>query len=166
MQGMNMRDVDAYMGFMSALFLGSLTYAGLTTVNLMGDPNAAEKRKERLSWRSLALAGFQRTSESSILPIPIDMAVSLATGEAVFDFRSTGLKTDPTSIFGNPTADLITTAFQGVHGVTTVIAGDDYSKPDARKLFQALPAQRIIGAQWLFNWLASGLPQREDLNHW
>jgi hypothetical protein len=166
MQGMNMRDVDAYMGFMSALFLGSLTYAGQTTVNLMGDPNADQKRKERLSWGNLALAGFQRTSESSILPIPIDMAVSLATGEAIFDFRSTGLKTDPTSIFGNPTADLITTAFQGVQGVTTAIAGNDYSKPDARKLFQALPGQRIIGAQWFFNWLASGLPQREDVNHW
>lgn len=161
MQGLNMRDMEAFMGMMGAMFLGTLTYIGQTHLNTLGDKDRDKKLKERLSLHNLALAGFQRTSESSLVPIPIDAAAALVSGETVFDFRSTGLKTDPMSVFGNPTGDLITTAFQGAQGVVTAIGGDDYSQPDARKLFQAAPGQRIVGMQWFFNWLASGLPQRE-----
>ncbi len=161
MQGINMRDMETFMGLMGATFLGALTYAGQTHINLMGDHQRNQKLKERLSWGNLALAGFQRNSESSLLPIPIDMAAGLLTGEALFDFRSSGLKSDPNSLFANPTGDLARTVFQGTQGVMTGMFGDDYSQQDARNLFQALPAQRVIGAQWFFNWLASGLNQRE-----
>lgn len=161
MQGLNMNDMPAWMGFMAASFLGSLVYAGQQYINLAGDPNRDEKLSERLSLKNLALAGFQRSSESSMLPIPVDIAASLVTGEALFDFRSSGLKSDPASLWGNPTADLATTAYRGVQGVMTAATGDDFSQPDARNIFQSLPGQRLIGAQWFFNWLTQSLPQRE-----
>lgn len=164
MQGMNMRDVEAGLGFMAATFLGSLVYAGQTHLNLLGDARREEKLKDRLSLGNLALAGFQRSSESSLLPIPVDIASSMLTGDTLFDFRSSGLKSDITSLAGNPTGDLATSVYQGVQGLATAALGDDYSQSDARKLFQTLPAQRVIGAQWFFNWLTSGLPQREFPN--
>jgi hypothetical protein len=153
-----------FMGFMAATFLGSLVYAGQTHLNLLGDERREEKLKDRMSLENLALAGFQRSSESSLLPIPVDIVSAMLTGDTLFDFRSSGLKSDITSLFGNPTGDLMTITYQGVQGLATAALGDDYSQSDARKLFQALPAQRVIGAQWFFNWLSSGLPQREFPN--
>lgn len=161
MQGINMNDAQFYMGVMATTFLGTLIYAGQTHLNLLNDPERDKKLKDRLSWSSLALAGSQRNSEASLLPIGVDMASALLTGEALYDFRSSGLKSDPNSLFANPSGDLARAAYQGVQGVTTAIGGDDYSMPDARNLFQTMPGQRLLGAQWFFNWLASGLPQKE-----
>ncbi len=161
MQGMNMNDMQFYMGVMATTFLGTAVYAGQTHLNLLNDPERNQKLKDRLSWKSLALAGSQRNSEASILPIGVDMASALITQETVFDYRSSGLKSDPTSLASNPTGDLAKAAYQGIQGVTTTIAGETYSASDARNLFSVLPGQRVIAAQWFFNWLASGLPQRE-----
>ncbi len=161
MQGINMHDMPAFMGFMSATFLGSLVYAGQQHLNLLGDPNRDKKLRERLSLTNLGLAGFQRSSESSLLPMAVDVPLSLMVGEPLFDYRSSGLKTDLSSIFANPTGDLLKTAGNAVQGITTAIGGDDYSATDFRSLTQALPGQRVIAAQWFFNWMASSLPQRE-----
>ena len=161
MQGINMNDMQFYMGVMATTFLGTLVYAGQTVANLANDAERDRKLKDRLSWKSLALAGSQRNSEASLLPIGVDVTAALLTGEALYDYRSSGLKSDPNSLLANPTADLARAAYQGVQGLTTAMGGDDYSAPDARNLFQTLPGQRVIAAQWFFNWLASGLPQRE-----
>ena len=161
MQGINMHDMQAGMGLLAATFLGALTYAGQTHLNLAGDPDREKKLRERLSYSNLGLAGFQRTSESSILPIGVDAVAGIITGETLFDYRSSGLKSNVSNLGGNPTADLFDKAYQGIQGVTTAIGGDDYSRLDAGNLWQTLPGQRIVFGQWFFNWLASGLNQRE-----
>lgn len=161
MQGINMRDMPALLGFMASAFLGGLVYAGQTHLQLIGDPDRERKLRERLTVSNLGLAAFQRTSESSLLPVAVDVPASLILQETVFDYRSSGLKTDLSTLFANPSMDLLKTAGNAVQGITTAIGGDDYSASDFRSLTQTLPGQRVIAAQWFFNWLASGLPQRE-----
>jgi hypothetical protein len=163
LQGLNMNDTAAWLGFMASAFIGSLTYAGQTYVNLIGDPDMGKKLKERLSPVNLAKAGFMRTSESSLLPIGMDMMSEMVAGEPMFDMRSTGLRTTVDSLFGNPTGDLISTTFKGVKGITTAIAGDDYSRQDWNSLVRALPFQRMMGVVQLTNLLGSGLKtERRD----
>lgn len=160
LQGLNMRDTEAALGFMASAFIGSAVYAGQTHLNLIGDPRAAEKAEERLTWLKLAGAAFQRTSESSLMPMGIDMASEMITGEPIFDFRSTGLASD--AIFGNPTVDLINSAREASAGAASALMGDDYSAPDFKNLTRTLPFQRMMGITQLINWLGSGLPQFEQ----
>lgn len=75
--------------------------------------------------------------------------------------RSSGLKTGLSTLSANPTVDLVKTAGNAVRGSATAIGGDDYSASDFRSLTQVLPGQRGVATQWFFNWLSSGLPQRE-----
>lgn len=161
LQGANLRDAEAGLGFLASSFLGALVYAGQTRINLIGDPEADKKAQERLSWGNLAAAGFQRSSESSLLPIPVDMLSQLVTGEPIFDMRSSGLQTTVDNAFGNPTMDLVSTTFKAGMGLTTAALGDDYSAPDYRNLTRILPFQRMMGFVQFFNWLGSDLPRRE-----
>lgn len=161
LQGMNMRDAEAAIAFGTTAFLGALTYTAQTHLNLLGDKDAHKKRKDRLAWGKIAAAGFQRTSESSLTTIPMDLLAELVTGDAIFDTRSSGLSNTASNIFGNPTGDLIQTGVNAAKGLTTAMFGDDYSRPDFQALTRTLPFQRMMGFTQFYNWLGSGLPRRE-----
>jgi hypothetical protein len=161
LRGLNHNDLQFYMGALGGAFLGATVYAGQSWLNLIGDPDKDKKLKERLTFAKLGLAGVQRMAESSVLPIPIDMGSELLTGSPLFDMRSSGLKTSVDNLFGNPTGDLISSGFKGIKGVTTAIAGDDYSRPDFNNLTRTLPFNKMMGAVQFINWISSGLPRRE-----
>ena len=162
LQGMNMRDAEAAIAFGTTAFLGALTYVAQTNLNLMGDKDAERKRKDRLSWSKIAAAGFQRTSESSLTTIPMDLLAEMVTGDAIFDTRSSGMTNTISNAFGNPTGDLAVTGLNAVKGLTTAALGDDYSRPDLQALTRTLPFQRMMGFIQFYNWLGSGLPRREQ----
>lgn len=161
LQGMNMRDAEAALAFGTTAFLGALTYVAQTHLNLMGDKDAEKKRRERLSWGKIAAAGFQRTSESSLTTIPMDLMAEMVTGDAIFDTRSSGLSTSVQSLGGNPTADLLETGWAGVTGVTSAAFGDDYSRRDFQALTKTLPFQRMMGFVQFYNWLAGSMKKYE-----
>lgn len=155
LQGLNMRDVEAALGFLTTTFIGALTYVGQTHLNLIGDADRDAKLEERLSWTKLGMAGFQRSSEASLMPMITDTIASTLTGETVFDYRTTGLSSN--AIFGNPTFDLIDSVQKGVSGAMTAIGGDDYSSQDYKAGTRALPFQRLLGITQIINWLGSDL---------
>lgn len=158
LQGANMRDKQAAGGFLTSALIGSMVYAVQQHLTTLGDPDRERKLKERMTFSNLAAAGFARTSESSLLPMLIDSSVSKFTGQSIFDYRSSGLKSD---VFGNPTFDLINTGNDALQGITTAMVGDDYSRQDFYNLRRVLPFQNLMGATQFFNWAGSGLPKRE-----
>ncbi|QXV74666.1 putative internal virion protein [Rhizobium phage RHEph21] len=161
LQGMNLRDGPALFGLLASSFLGAAVYAGQTHLNLIGRPDKDEQLKERLGWGKLALAGFARSSESALIPMAADIGWQFFDDAPLFDTRSSGLKTTVSSFLGNPTGDLISTGLAGVAGVTSAIAGDDYSQTDWQNLTRTLPFARMMGAVQFLNWIGSGLPRRE-----
>lgn len=162
LQGLNMRDAEAALSLMYSSMIGTLVYAGQTHLNMIGRPDKEEQLAEKLTWGKLAMAGFSRTSESSLVPFGIDVMSNLLTGEPLMDFRSSGTTTQFDNLFGNPTGDLIATAGNGIAGVmSTITKGDDFSAPDFRNLTRAFTPSRLMGVAQFYNWLGSGLPQRE-----
>lgn len=158
LQGINMRDFPAAMQLLTGAIVGSLVYAAQSHLQLIGDPDRERKLTQRLEFGNLALAGFMRSSESSLVPMMIDTGAYFTTGETVLDFRSSGLTGLWTS---NPTGDLIGTAGNATSGIITALFGDDYSRPDAKAVYDLLPMQRILPMQWMFNFLTAELPRRE-----
>lgn len=158
MQGINMRDFPAAMQFLAGSIIGSLVYASQSHLQLIGDPDRESKLAQRLEFGNLALAGFMRSSESSLVPMMVDTGAYFTTGETVMDYRSSGLAGLWTS---NPTGDLIGTAGNATSGIITALFGDDYSRPDAKSVYDLLPMQRILPMQWVFNFLTAELPRRE-----
>jgi hypothetical protein len=159
LRGLNHRDTAAAVGFMASSFIGAMVYMGQTGLNLIGDPEANEKWEERTTWGKLGMAAFQRTSESSLIPMAVDTFAEFAVNDPVFDFRSTGLASD--GLFGNPTIDLFNAASGATSGLLSAAFGDDYSAPDYRNAVKVLPFQRVTGFVQFFNWLGSDLPRRE-----
>lgn len=159
LQGVNMKDFAAAMGFLSSSLVGALVYAGQTNLNLIGDSEREKKLEERLSWGKLALAGIQRSSASSLVPMFVDTAAYWTTGDHWFDTRSSGTNSD--LITGMPGKDFYDSASAGISGLLTAAAGDDYSQQDARNLIRAFTPSRLMGLTQLFNWMISDLPARE-----
>ena len=160
LQGINMRDFPAAMQIMTGSIIGSLVYAGQSHLQLIGDPDRESKLAQRLEFGNLALAGFMRSSESSLVPMMIDTGAMFTAGETVLDYRSSGL----TGLWGgNPTDGLIDKSWQATSGIMTALFGDDYSRPDAKAVYDLLPMQRILPMQWMFNFLTAQLPRREML---
>lgn len=158
MQGINMRDFPAAMQLLTGSVIGSLVYAGQSHLQLIGDPDRESKLAQRLEFGNLALAGFMRSSESSLVPMMIDTGAMFTTGETVLDYRSSGI----TGLWGgNPTGDLLDKSWQVTSGIMTALFGDDYSRPDAKAVHDLLPMQRILPMQWMFNFLTAQLPRRE-----
>ncbi|ARO29954.1 lytic murein transglycosylase-related protein [Rhizobium sp. NXC14] len=161
LQGLNMRDMPAINGALASSFLGAAVYAGQTHLNLLGRQDREKQLKERLSWDKLGLAGFARSSESALVPMFADIGWQFFDDEPIFDTRSSGLKTTVQGALGNPTGDLVSTGIAGIAGVTSALAGDDYSQTDWQNLTRVLPFSRMMGAIQFLNWAGSGLPRRE-----
>jgi hypothetical protein len=162
LQGLNLRDTEAALGFLTSSMIGALVYMGQTRLQLLNDPDRERKMEERLSWSKLAAAAFQRTSESSLITMPADIVGELFLGGAIFDTRSSGLNTTVDNWMGNPTGELVSTGFKAVKGISSaVVNGDDFSAPDFKNLTRTLPFQNLMTNVWFFNWLSEGLPKRE-----
>jgi hypothetical protein len=163
MQGLNMRDAEAGMAFLTSTFIGGLVYTGQTYANSLGmnEKDRQEYLAKRITLLELAKAGFLRTSESSLLPLPFDMVSEMITGDPFFSYqRGSGLSG---SIAGIPTVNFIDSASQAVKGVTTAIGGDDYSKEDAQAALRAFASSRLTGFIQFSNWLVSDMPrERKD----
>lgn len=155
LQGLNMRDMPAALGFMYASAMGSLVYAFQTNLQTLGASDRNKSLADRLSPEKLAIAGFTRSAESSIVPMLVDTLANFTTGESVMDFRSSGLPAG--TAFGNPSVDLLNQAGAASSGILTSAFGDDYSKQDARSLNNILPFQRTLPMVWAFNWLSQDL---------
>lgn len=158
LQGINMRDFPAAMQLLTGSITGSLVYAGQSHLQLLGDPDRETKLAQRMELGNLAMAGFMRSSESSLVPMMIDTGAMFTAGKPILDYRSSGL----TGLWaGNPTGDLFNTAWKGTSGIITALFGDEYSRPDARAAFEMLPMQRLLPLQWMFNFLTAELPRRD-----
>lgn len=157
LQGLNMRDPTALMQFLTSGFLGMWIYMGQTHLRLIGDPDREKKLEERLAWEEIGKAFFLRTSESSILPIPIDFMSEMMGGGPFFAYqRSSGLAG---SVAGIPTIDTIDTARRAVQGVTSAVAGDDFSRQDADSWTDL--TTNMLGIGNILTWLISDMPNEE-----
>ncbi|MEH7909157.1 transglycosylase SLT domain-containing protein [Rhizobium laguerreae] len=161
LQGLNLRDGPALFGMLASSFLGAAVYAGQTHLNLIGRSDRDKQLKEKLTWTQLGLAGFSRSSESALIPMAADIGWQFFDDAPLFDTRSSGLKTTMQGFLGNPSGDLLAAGFSGIGGVTSAIAGDDYSREDFENLRRVLPFSRMMGVVQFLNWASSGLARRE-----
>lgn len=156
LQGLNMRDTDAAMGFLATAFIGSVSYAARQALANIGRDDYSEVMEDRLSLKNLGLAAFYNTSEASLLPMAVDTGLSWTGNKPIFDYRASGSSTD--ALLGNPTFDLYNSSQRAVQGLVTAAVGDDYSRQDYQSLARVLPFNRIMFFTWFHNMIAARLP--------
>jgi hypothetical protein len=138
--------------------VGAMVYAAQTYLNTAGRSDAAEEREKRLSPKALAAAAVQRGSWASILPMPIDTGLGAAGFQHLFDTRASGTTS---SILGNPTFDLVDTAYKASGGVFRAARQGGYSQSEARSAARILPFSNAFGMVPLLNVMISGLPEHK-----
>lgn len=154
------RDMEAATVFMASMLGTSLAYVAQTSINFAGDE---EKLKEKLAIDRIALAAFQRTGFSTLIPAVTDFGMQAAGHEGIFrDGRVSGQAT--ALVTGNPTYDLVVnkaggTAKNLLQNVTT----DDYQatqKDVKNAMSMILP--NVFGVRNFINEVASGYPTYND----
>lgn len=85
-----------------------------------------------------------------------DTGLGAAGFEHLFDTRASGTAS---SVLGNPSVDLVDTAFKASNGVFRAARKGGYSQSEARTLARILPSSNAIGFMPLLNVMVSELPE-------
>jgi len=159
LNGLNHRDFQTFASFTTSMFLGSMTYMFREYANSVGRSDQEEHLKERLSVERIAAAGLQNSSWFSILAPVLDTPINWATGESLFDARTTQQSNTVTDLGSNPTGGLLDLVVNGPSILRKALQGD-LAQGDLRKVKMALPYQNLMGISQLFNLMLGGLPER------
>lgn len=161
LRGVYHRDMGTFVSWSLGSLAAGLAYAGQTTINSMGRDNQSEYLRERLSAKSIGLASFQRAGWASLIPFGVDNIATPLTGDPIFDYRTTGLSS---TIFGNPTWDLMDNAVTGFGSLGRVMMDDEYhfSRENMRNLTSLVPFQNATGLRNGLNLMMEGLPARSE----
>ena len=165
--GLNMRDAEAFTGFMMSAFYGGLFYTASTYLAAQGREDKAEYLEERLSPDAIAAATFARSTHSSIFPGAIDMGLAAFDVDPVFGpVKNTGM--DTAALFHNPTLDLLDNVADAVGGTARAIVDPDFdfSQQQFRSLARTLPFANAVGIQNLLNIAGQAFPQSSKGGEW
>jgi hypothetical protein len=157
MQGLNMRDWQAFMAFTSSTLIAGLAYTSRTYLNSIGRSDQQEYLKEKLDPGKLAGAALQNSSWFSILAPAMDTAWTslLGNDESLFVGRNTQLASN--LIWGNPTADLGNRVLGAMQHGRAMLEGRA-SQSDVRGLLLLTPFQNALGLSNAYSALISRLP--------
>ena len=158
------RDPEAAMVFMASMLGTTLAYIGQTSINYAGND---EKLDELLAIDKVALAGFQRTGFSALLPTLADTALGIAGHDPLFRHGRVSNQAS-SAIQGIATYDLAVNKLGGtaknlIQNVTT----DDYQATqkdisDAMSLL--LP--NVFGVRNLINSVSAEFPKYNTLREY
>ncbi len=152
------RDTPATASVFLGAALSGLSYVIQTKLKALTRGDRDEYEERMLSMKNIGAASFARIGESSILPMLADTAAPFIGMDPLFSATRTSGQTS-SLLFGNPSADLLDTASQGLGGaVSSVKDGRSISQQEARSLFSLLPLSNTIPATTLFNGLIHDLP--------
>lgn len=159
--GLHQRDWDTFAAWTASTFAGAASYIAQTTLASAGREDQDTYLEKKLSPEEIGKAAFQRAGWSSLLPLGIENTAGLLTQDPIFDYRTTGLST---SIFGNPTFDLIDKGKQSMSGIGRLVLDPDYklSQDNIRDFTGVLPFSNMLGIKNGLNVLARELPRHSD----
>ena len=149
--------------------IGGLAYIGQTNMNAIGMDKVAKKkyfRKKFGNYKSgdyskFAMASFQRSGWSSLIPPLSDFALSALSPDNRFNFRSSGLEMNLWT--GNPTYDVLGGIGKTAHALLKTTRNDyRWSRTDMNRMMRLLPFQNMYGVNNILNSIRdnSGLPRK------
>jgi hypothetical protein len=157
LHNLHMADWQAAQNLMLSMFMGAVTYAVWTKLYMAASGNYKDEAK-RLSPQAIALAGFQRSGLSSLMPMAVDMVTALTGQKPVFDYRSSLQASDP--ILGIPATSLID-AIANLTGTSIDPWIDDRiaSQQEVRGASRALPWTNWLPFVSLLSMMIEDRPQ-------
>lgn len=165
-----MADMQTFTTFMYTTFIASLAYLGQTQMNTVGMGKSEKKKylnKKLGDWKQgdyskIAMASFQRSGWSSLIPSYADTLLSSVSPDNRFNFRTSGLEVNLYT--GNPTYDLLTNGVgKSLQSILKATRSDyRFSKTDMNRMMRLLPFQNMYGINNIINFLKerSGLPDK------
>lgn len=159
--GLHQRDWETWSSWMLSMFAGAGAYIVQTHAQSIGRADREQFLEKQLSPESIGKAGFQRAGFTSLLPLATDLVAGAFTSDPIFDYRTTGLST---SVFGNPTFDLMDKGKSAVQGVGRVLVDPNYqwSQENLRNVWGLLPFQNVLGIKNVQSVLSGQLPRRSS----
>lgn len=139
LHGVRMQDAATVQSFLGTTFFGGLAYVSMVAAQSVGKPDAREFLEERLTLENIAASSFYRAGWMSLFPGMIDTAMDVTGHDPLFAYaRTTGLAT---SFVGNPTLDLLDTAYAATK---PVLSGDEMEAHDWRRIARLAAFQNTL----------------------
>jgi len=162
-------DMQTATTFLYTTMIGGLAYIGQTNMNAIGMDKVTKKkyfRKKFGNYKSgdyskFAMASFQRSGWSSLIPPLSDFALSALSPDNRFNFRSSGLEMNLWT--GNPTYDVLGGIGKTAHALLKTTRNDyRWSRTDMNRMMRLLPFQNMYGVNNILNFIRdnSGLPRK------
>lgn len=133
--------------------------------SLSEDPE--EYRRERLSNRAIATAGFRRAGPASFLPDIADTAAATFGFDPLFDYRNSGLSGNAAFqnwniVQNNPTAAVAGRVGRLITDTTTLWREDEtFTQGDFENASKLIPGHNIEGMRQILEKLGASLPEGE-----
>lgn len=155
-----MKDPQAFVFAASTLMASGLIYAAQTHIQAQFEGDKQAFLERRLNPTALALASFQRSGWSSLIPLAVDSTLAhLTPYDPMFDFRTSGQSSD--IIFGNPTFGLFSDVGAAAKGIGRPILDDrDFSQQEARAATRIMALQNWMPIASVYSLMLSDLPNR------
>jgi|MDTC01.3.fsa_nt_gb hypothetical protein len=160
-------DAQTLTTFLYTTMIGGMAYIAQTNMNAIG-MNKAQKKKyfrkkfgstrKKYDYSRIAMAAFQRSGWSSVIPPMADMMLSQLKPDYRFNFRSSGLEMN--LITGNPSYDLVINGVGRTMGSFLKATRPDYSwsRTDFNRAMRLIPFQNLYGVNNLINFLRGTSP--------
>jgi len=154
LRNVELHDAQAAQAFLYSIMMASMAYTVQAYLNTMGDPEA---RKKALDPVTVAKRAVARAGHVALLPGVVDALSRMATGDAVFNARSTGLPSGTLKCI--PTVATLDNAMNVLTIPRNARSDFQLSKSQARSAAGLIPVVgRMIGVRAYINALTDDLP--------
>lgn len=159
LNGLAQRDMRTFLGFLSTVVFGGVSYALQTAANYGG----TDQFEEKMTFDRVAAASLARSGYSSILPMTIDSLVEMGSGGEVPGPFSQGARSSNLAagvITGSASMDTISGALKlGSLPFTALSDDHDLTKGDFEKMVRLIPFANMVGIKRGLMEISEDLPK-------
>ncbi|MCL8384161.1 LPD23 domain-containing protein [Xanthobacter aminoxidans] len=164
LNGWAMRDSEAFADVVWSTTAGAALYAGRTRIQAATQEDPQKYLDEKLTPGAIAMAAFQLSAYSSLIPGLLDIGIGMTGANPMFGYRNSALPSD--AWFGNPSVAFINNVLRVAPSALfqPIITGRERSQQEWKQLLSVLPFSNNIAVQGALSHMVRDAPQKPPKN--
>ncbi len=164
LHGYSMRDSEAFADVVFSTFAGAALYSVRSRIQAATQSDPQAYLDEKLTPDKIALAAFQLSAYSSLIPGLVDTGIGMTGANPLFGFRNSTLPSDVW--FGTPSVAFLNNVLRVAPSALfqPIVMGRDRSQQEWRQMLSVLPFSNNIGVQGALSLMVRGAPAKPPKN--
>lgn len=164
LHGRAMLDSEAFADVVWSTMAGAALYAGRTRIQAATQDDPQKFLDERMTAGAIAMAAFQLSAYSSLIPGLVDTGIGMTGANPLFGYRNSALPSD--AWFGNPSVAFLNNVLRVAPAALfqPIVAGRERSQMEWRQLLAVLPFSNNIAVQSALGLMVRDAPRKPPKN--